>query len=68
MRDRGVVKYFNKEKGYGFIKRDNMPDLFVHFRSIEDNDFKMLEIGQIVEFDIFKSRKGDQADKVKVIK
>lgn len=67
MRDRGVVKYFNKEKGYGFIKRDGMADLFVHFKSIIDDDFKTLHEGQIVEFDIFKGRKGDQADKVKII-
>ncbi|MCJ8168850.1 cold-shock protein [Atopomonas sediminilitoris] len=64
---KGTVKWFNDEKGYGFITPENGPDLFVHFRSIESDGFKSLAEGQAVSFVAVQGQKGMQADKVKVL-
>lgn len=63
----GVVKFFNDQKGYGFIKRDDGDDLFVHFSNIEGNGFKKLEEGQNVEFEVAEGRKGLEATNVRVV-
>ncbi|HAV73248.1 MAG TPA: cold-shock protein, partial [Stenotrophomonas sp.] len=61
----GTVKWFNDEKGFGFITPESGPDLFVHFRAIESQGFKSLKEGQAVEFEVVTGQKGLQADKVK---
>jgi CspA family cold shock protein len=63
----GTVKWFNSEKGYGFIACDGGPDVFVHFSAIEMDGYKLLEDGQRVEFEIAQGQKGPQAEKVHVI-
>ena len=63
----GTVKWFNNEKGYGFIARDGGPDVFVHFSAIQGNGYRSLEEGQRVEFDVTQGRKGDQAENVRVV-
>ncbi|MET9616157.1 cold-shock protein [Kitasatospora indigofera] len=65
-RQNGTVKWFNDEKGYGFITPESGPDLFVHFRAIEGNGFKSLAEGQQVTFEAVQGPKGLQADKVQV--
>ncbi len=60
----GVVKWFNDEKGYGFIKQDNGPDVFVHFRAINGSGRRSLEEGQKVTFDVVQGQKGPQAENV----
>lgn len=62
----GTVKFFNAEKGFGFISREGDSDVFVHFSAIEGSGFKSLEEGQIVEFEIGEGRKGPEAQNVKV--
>ncbi len=57
----GKVKWFNNEKGYGFILKENYDDIFVHYSSILDEGFKTLEEGQVVEFDLKNGEKGLQA-------
>ena len=65
----GTVKWFNAEKGYGFIAcADNSPDVFVHFSAIQQEGFKTLEEGQHVEFKIAQGQKGPQAEGVRVIR
>lgn len=66
-RTRGTVKWFNGEKGYGFITRENGPDLFVHYSAIEGNGFRTLNEGDRVEFEITEGRKGEQASAVTVV-
>jgi len=61
----GTVKWFNADKGYGFIEQENGPDVFVHFRSIVGDGFKSLNEGQRVEFDVTQGQKGPQAENVK---
>ena len=61
------VKWFNAERGYGFIEREDEPDLFVHYSEINMNGYKTLEEGQEVEFDVVKTEKGDMAQNVKVL-
>jgi CspA family cold shock protein len=63
----GTVKWFNSEKGYGFIAVDGGQDVFVHFSSIEMDGYKSLEDGQRVEFEITQGQKGPQADRVRLI-
>ncbi|MFC3609727.1 cold-shock protein [Stutzerimonas tarimensis] len=66
-RQTGVVKWFNDEKGFGFITPQEGADLFVHYRSIESAGFKSLSEGQNVSFLVVKGQKGLQADQVQVI-
>jgi CspA family cold shock protein len=63
----GTVKWFNSEKGYGFIAVDGGQDVFVHFSAIQMDGYKSLEDGQRVEFEIAQGQKGPQAEKVRVI-
>ena len=63
----GIVKFFNNEKGYGFISRDGEEDVFVHFSNIQGNGYKTLDEGQRVEFDVAPGRKGEEAQNVRVI-
>ena len=60
----GKVKWFNAEKGYGFIQREGGKDLFVHFSGIKSEGFKTLEEGWNVEFDVIQGDRGDQATNV----
>jgi len=60
----GKVKWFNAEKGYGFIEREDGGDVFVHFSAIQAEGFKTLEEGQVVEFDIVEGARGPQAANV----
>ncbi|KTW20556.1 MULTISPECIES: cold-shock protein [Staphylococcus] len=60
----GTVKWFNAEKGFGFIERENGNDLFVHFSGIAAEGYKSLEEGQNVEFDITEGQRGEQATNV----
>ncbi len=60
----GKVKWFNNEKGYGFIIKENYDDIFVHYSQIQDEGFKTLEEGQVVEFELIDSDKGLQAQNV----
>jgi CspA family cold shock protein len=62
---RGFVKWFNISKGYGFIGRDDGPDLFVHFSAIEGDGFRTLQGGDTVEFEISTDSKGPQAVNVR---
>ncbi|HNR64180.1 MAG TPA: cold-shock protein [Thermotogota bacterium] len=64
---KGTVKWFNSQKGYGFITQDGGNDVFVHFSAIQTDGFKKLEEGQRVEFEVQKGDKGPQAANVKVI-
>ena len=63
----GTVKFFNTEKGYGFISRDEGNDVFVHYSNIAGTGYKSLEEGQRVEFDVAPGRKGEEAQNVRVI-
>lgn len=58
---KGVVKWFNESKGFGFITREDGVDVFVHFTDIQGNDFKTLSEGQSVSFDIADGPKGPKA-------
>ena len=60
----GKVKWFNAEKGYGFIEREDGGDVFVHFSAIQGEGFKTLEEGQAVEFDVVEGNRGEQAANV----
>ncbi|MBE6022615.1 MAG: cold shock domain-containing protein [Cellulosilyticum sp.] len=60
----GKVKWFNAEKGFGFIEREEGDDIFVHFTAIQGDGFKTLEEGQEVEFDIVEGNRGPQAANV----
>jgi CspA family cold shock protein len=63
----GTVKWFNAEKGYGFISREGGSDLFVHYTAIEGSGYRSLEEGQHVEFEVTQGPKGDQAQSVRVV-
>jgi CspA family cold shock protein len=63
----GTVKFFNEQKGFGFISREEGDDVFVHFSAIQGTGFKTLQEGQRVEFDIGKGKKGDEAQNVRVL-
>ncbi len=60
----GKVKWFNNEKGYGFIDYLEGEDIFVHYTAIQDEGFKTLQEGQAVEFELLETQKGLQASKV----
>jgi cold shock protein len=60
----GKVKWFNADKGYGFIERDEGEDVFVHFSAIQGDGFKTLDEGQSVEFDVIEGNRGKQAENV----
>jgi len=62
---KGTVKWFNDQKGFGFISQEDGPDVFVHFSAIQGDGFKSLEEGQTVEFDITEGPKGPQAANVR---
>ena len=64
----GAVKWFNAEKGYGFIAQDGGgADVFVHYSAIDSQGYRSLEEGQRVEFDVSPGRKGDEATSVRVV-
>jgi CspA family cold shock protein len=64
----GTVKWFNAEKGYGFIAPDNGgEDVFVHFSAIQSNGYKSLDEGQKVEFEVTQGQKGDAAADVRPV-
>ena len=63
----GIVKFFDAQKGYGFISREGEADVFVHYSNIAGSGYKSLEQGQHVEFEIGPGRKGDEAQNVRVI-
>jgi len=64
MREQGTVKWFNNEKGYGFISRAAGDDVFVHHSAIQGSGFKSLDEGDSIEFDVAKGPKGLQAQNV----
>lgn len=64
MKEKGVVKWFNSAKGYGFIQRSSGEDVFVHFSAIQMNGYRSLDQGQEVEFELKTGPKGLQADNV----
>lgn len=61
---KGTVKWFNAEKGYGFIQVEGGEDVFVHFSAIQGDGFKTLDEGQAVEFEITEGNRGQQAANV----
>jgi CspA family cold shock protein len=61
----GTVKFFNAEKGYGFISRDEGEDVFVHYSQIQGDGYRSLQDGQRVEFDVGPGRKGEEAQNVR---
>ena len=63
----GIVKFFNSEKGFGFISREGADDVFVHYSNIQGSGYRSLDEGQRVEFDVGPGRKGEEAQNVRVI-
>jgi CspA family cold shock protein len=66
-RETGTVKWFNSNKGYGFIERDNGKDVFVHYSAISGTGYRSLQEGQRVEFTVVQGDKGPQAQDVVVV-
>jgi CspA family cold shock protein len=64
---KGTVKWFNDSKGYGFIQREDGPDVFVHFSAVVGSGFRSLSEGQAVEFEVTQGPKGPQASNVKAL-
>ena len=68
MRSTGTVKWFNDDKGFGFITPENgSKDLFVHHSAIQGSGYRTLEEGQAVEFDVGPGRKGEEAQNVRLV-
>ena len=63
----GTVKWFNAEKGYGFIAVDGGQDVFVHYSAIQSDGYRSLDEGQRVEFEVAQGPKGPQADAVRLV-
>lgn len=63
----GKIKWFNNEKGYGFIQGENDEDIFVHYTTIKQDGFKTLSEGQMVEYELLETEKGLQAINVKEV-
>lgn len=63
----GKIKWFNNEKGYGFIEGENDEDIFVHYTAIKQDGYKSLSEGQIVEYELLETEKGLQAINVKEV-
>ena len=63
----GTVKFFNAEKGFGFITREGGNDVFVHYSNIQSEGYKTLDEGQRVEFDVAPGKKGYEAQNVRVV-
>ena len=61
------MKFFNSEKGFGFISREGADDVFVHYSNIQGGGYRSLEEGQQVEFDVAPGRKGEEAQNVRAI-
>ncbi len=61
------MKFFNAEKGFGFISRDGADDVFVHYSNIQGSGYRSLAEGQAVEFDVAPGRKGEEAQNVRVL-
>lgn len=68
MKEHGTVKWFNSEKGYGFIQRDEGGDVFVHYKAIQSDGYKSLTEGDRVEFNVVKGQKGNQAENVSIVR
>jgi CspA family cold shock protein len=65
---KGQMKWFNNAKGFGFIGREDGPDVFVHYSAIQADGYKSLKEGDEIEFDIVEGQKGPQADAVICLK
>ena len=65
---KGVIKWFNNAKGYGFVGREDAPDLFVHYSAIQREGYKSLREGDEIEFEVVQGAKGPQADQVVITK
>lgn len=65
--EQGTVKWFNADKGFGFISRQTGEDVFVHFSAIQSSGYRSLQEGQAVEFGVTKGPKGWQAENVRVL-
>ncbi len=63
----GTVKFFNSEKGFGFISQEQGEDIFVHYSNIQASGYRSLDEGQRVEFDIAPGRKGPEAQNVRPV-
>lgn len=68
MKEKGIVKWFSSEKGFGFIAREGKEDVFVHFKSIQSTGYKTLNEGDAVEFEVEKGQKGYNAVDVSLVK
>jgi CspA family cold shock protein len=65
---RGTIKWFNNAKGYGFIGREDAPDLFVHYSSVQQEGYKSLREGDEIEFDVVQGSDGPRANQVVIVK
>ena len=66
-RQKGIVKWFNERKGFGFFEKEDGSDVFVHFYSIKSDEFKTLKDDQAVEFTLVNNEKGESAEEVIVV-